>query len=841
VGLTKYIYISILILLTCSIVRGNHPFIYLSPLPGAKWVSVKSTILIRLHDKRSELLDPSRLMIRINGEKSGYHEGRLFIAADQITYIFKPYRSFDTNETVDVRILTDLDGLENEFSYQFTTSSIEVQDQEVLKDLEHMNFSISKNKPISDKTTSVINGVAVPSDFPPVSVDILQETAPGKLFLATEGGIPYLLILENDGTPYFYQRLSDFSRDFKVQPTGTLTRRERNSLFGFVEMDSNFQIIDTLICGNGYGADQHEAQILPNGNYLLIGVDLQPIDMSKIIEGGNPNAKVYGNHVLEHDPQGNVIFEWRSWDHFNILDAEHVNFSDLRIDYVHMNSIAVDYDSNIVISSRHLSEVTKIDRKTGEIIWRLGGKHNQFEFVNDIDSISYQHDVRPVPGMDNHYTIFDNGNYKEIRYSRAVEFLIDTTTMTATKVWEYRHSPDRYAYAMGSVQRLPNGNTLINWSGNPYPIATEVTPEGEIVYEMRFTNGVGNYRTFRFEWSGIAKTPYLILEKYDDRITLIFNKFGDRNVQDYLIYAGLGSNPDTPIDSTAETWIDLTDFKYNERYFFRVTARDSNGLESEYSNEVNALINFVTPGENMILNGDFEDGDIFWDLEISGEASASGSVEDEVFLLVIDTIGTSELDVQLKQGDITLQEGRNYILDFDAYAASPRTMEVNLEKATSPFDNYSRIGFVLVETTLKHYTYEFQMDFPTDPQAQLVFNCGHETPSVYFDNISLKQDISAPILEDEYNVRKKFKLFTNYPNPFNPKTIINYELPITNDIDLSIYNVLGKKVVTLVSEKQKAGQHQVEWDASGYASGVYYYQLRTSEGYLKTKKMILLR
>jgi hypothetical protein len=53
--------------------------------------------------------------------------------------------------------------------------------------------------------------------------------------------------------------------------------------------------------------------------------------------------------------------------------------------------------------------------------------------------------------------------------------------------------------------------------------------------------------------------------------------------------------------------------------------------------------------------------------------------------------------------------------------------------------------------------------------------------------------------------------------------------------------VLGKKVVTLVSEKQKAGQHQVEWDASGYASGVYYYQLRTSEGYLKTKKMILLR
>jgi hypothetical protein len=82
--------------------------------------------------------------------------------------------------------------------------------------------------------------------------------------------------------------------------------------------------------------------------------------------------------------------------------------------------------------------------------------------------------------------------------------------------------------------------------------------------------------------------------------------------------------------------------------------------------------------------------------------------------------------------------------------------------------------------------------------------------------------------------------FYNYPNPFNPKTIINYELKIINDVELNIYNLLGQKVVTLVSERQKAGYHQVEWDASLFASGIYYYQLEAGD-FMDVKKMVLLR
>jgi hypothetical protein len=96
-------------------------------------------------------------------------------------------------------------------------------------------------------------------------------------------------------------------------------------------------------------------------------------------------------------------------------------------------------------------------------------------------------------------------------------------------------------------------------------------------------------------------------------------------------------------------------------------------------------------------------------------------------------------------------------------------------------------------------------------------------------------------IENKNIISRDFVLHQNYPNPFNPSTIINYELQIKNYIEISIYNQLGEKVVTLVSGRQNAGFHQVEWDASGYASGVYYYTLSTDAGYIQTCKMVLLK
>ncbi len=87
----------------------------------------------------------------------------------------------------------------------------------------------------------------------------------------------------------------------------------------------------------------------------------------------------------------------------------------------------------------------------------------------------------------------------------------------------------------------------------------------------------------------------------------------------------------------------------------------------------------------------------------------------------------------------------------------------------------------------------------------------------------------------------KIVLYQNYPNPFNPITMINYQLSITNYVELSIFNLTGQKVATLVSENKPAGNYQVTWDASGFASGVYFYRMVTENGFTDIKKLILIR
>ncbi len=87
---------------------------------------------------------------------------------------------------------------------------------------------------------------------------------------------------------------------------------------------------------------------------------------------------------------------------------------------------------------------------------------------------------------------------------------------------------------------------------------------------------------------------------------------------------------------------------------------------------------------------------------------------------------------------------------------------------------------------------------------------------------------------------KSYTLEQNYPNPFNPTTTIEFALPQTGFVTLTIYNILGEKVTTLVSERLTAGKYKYDWDASGLANGVYLYRLEAGS-FKQTKKLILLK
>jgi hypothetical protein len=137
------------------------------------------------------------------------------------------------------------------------------------------------------------------------------------------------------------------------------------------------------------------------------------------------------------------------------------------------------------------------------------------------------------------------------------------------------------------------------------------------------------------------------------------------------------------------------------------------------------------------------------------------------------------------------------------------------------------------------YTMTIDTTCLKDPQIIIPFNIKISSGGYVFWEDS--SDIIVSDIEGFSNVIPgTFGLNQNYPNPFNPTTFINYELPITNDVELSIYNLIGQKIVTLVKESQRAGYHQVEWDASGFASGVYYYRIEAGE-FVDVKKMILIR
>ena len=114
----------------------------------------------------------------------------------------------------------------------------------------------------------------------------------------------------------------------------------------------------------------------------------------------------------------------------------------------------------------------------------------------------------------------------------------------------------------------------------------------------------------------------------------------------------------------------------------------------------------------------------------------------------------------------------------------------------------------------------------------LQYDHSHGTTLKYSQPIGIKK-ISE-------SVPDKFSLSQNYPNPFNPATVINYRLPITNFVKLVIYDAPGREVAVLVNEKQQAGEYQVEWNASNYASGIYFYKLSTAE-FTETKKMVLVK
>ncbi|MDP4219411.1 MAG: aryl-sulfate sulfotransferase [Bacteroidota bacterium] len=469
---------------------------YTYPSANATQVSAKTTIGIRYAQAISRNLLPISA-VTVTGSLSGSHKGKLILATDERTIIFTPDIIFAAGEKVQVSVIPircAYGGFTVPYKFSFQISKVKILPYSLLeKEDSHLRGEPRLSSSAVD---------SVPSDFPVIAVTKLNGPAEGNIYLSdfkytSDQFGTYLMILDSYGHAISYHKTRQGGLDFRPQPNGLFTYFDLAAK-KFYGLDSNYVVVDSFEAANGYETDSHELRILPNGGYALLGVYSDIVDMRSVISSGDSTATVVYNDIEEFDKDKNLVFDWRTNDHFAITDVTYQDFSLRRIDAAHCNAIELDRDGSFLLSSRSLDEITKINREDGSMIWRWGGKHNQFHITNDTIPFLHQHDMRRL--ANGNITIFDNGNFREppFAYSRALEYSIDEVAKTATKVWEYRHDPDIFAGAMGSVQRLPNGNTLIGWGICDQTSVTEVKPDGSTAIELLLPGGHYNYRAYKF-------------------------------------------------------------------------------------------------------------------------------------------------------------------------------------------------------------------------------------------------------------------------------------------------------------------------------------------------------
>jgi len=269
-----------------------------------------------------------------------------------------------------------------------------------------------------------------------------------------------------------------------------------------VIMDSSYRAIARLPAGNGRQSDLHEFMLTPRGTAIVTSYEVKPANLSRV--GGPPRGKVIGALVQELAiPSARVLFEWRSLDQVPIEES-HAAYTGHAYDYFHINSVDVDADGNLLVSARNTWGVYKVHRRTGKVLWRLGGKKSDFR-MGPGTAFAWQHDARHHDAG-RLISIFDNSAAPAVaRRSRALMIALDWRRKYARLVRQYAHPRGLLAPFMGNAQVLPRGDVVVGWGAQPF--VTEFRRDGAVRFDARLPVGGQNYRAFRLPWAGRPHEP----------------------------------------------------------------------------------------------------------------------------------------------------------------------------------------------------------------------------------------------------------------------------------------------------------------------------------------------
>jgi hypothetical protein len=519
--------------------------VYVFPSPGTGFASPTTQIAFRG-------LPVGQLgQVTVTGSVSGAHAGTLDGDSDGDGGSFIPSVPFAPGETVSVSTSLNLEG-SHSGSYQFR----------VARPAGAVPF---EHRPAAPRVNGDVWFFRSAPGLAPAAVTVTRRdpNASGDIFVAPQVGPLQQgpeIIGPNGGLIWFSPVPRDYAAtDFRVQSyqgRPVLTWWQGNESAGVgtgqdIIMNSAYQVVRTVSAANGLSADLHEFQLTPYGTALITAE--YPVYANATAVAGVANEVVLDSVVQEVDiPTGLVRFEWDSLDHVPVTAGyTHPpnapkkkgkkplpNFAWDPFDYFHVNSVGLDRDGNLVISSRNTWGVYKVDHRTGRVMWTLGGKHSSFKLGAGA-SFAFQHDVRVRAAGDQILSMFDDGAGPPYVHSqsRALELRLNLKQKTATVVTQRLHSPPLLAAFEGDDQQLSGADDFVGWGQQPY--FSQFDGKGKLVFDARFVGSNLTYRAYRFVWNGTpAAPPAFAVSRHGARMTVYASWNGATGVAAWRVFAG---------------------------------------------------------------------------------------------------------------------------------------------------------------------------------------------------------------------------------------------------------------------------------------------------------------
>jgi hypothetical protein len=438
---------------------------------------------------------------------------------------------------------------------------------------------------------------ADPPHLRPPQVTVLARAAglaPGLIFLGakdlsapqTRLGGP--LIVDDLGRPVWFRPLppGQVASDVRVQRyqgRPVLTWWQGRSIGGAghgegegLIADSSYKVIAHVHAGHGYRADQHSFVLTPQGTALITAYHETRRDLSSV--GGSPDGLVYDGIVQEIDvATGRVLFEWHSLDHVPLDESyQRVPTDPNRpYDYFHLNSVSLDHDGNLLVSGRHTWTVYKVDRHTGRIIWRLGGKRSDFEPGSGVP-FAWQHN--PVSAGADTLRIFDNeSNGRPLRpQSRVITVGLDPQQRRATLLQQVEHPAGLSVPSQGNSQRLPDGNLFVGWGR--LGRFSEFSADGKLRFDATLPPGYDSYRAYRVAWSADPTSRPTVSAHHDRPDTVVDATWnGATDVARWRIFSGPDRGALKPVDLVPWSGLDTTARVRTSADWVAVAAEDGAG------------------------------------------------------------------------------------------------------------------------------------------------------------------------------------------------------------------------------------------------------------------------